>query len=99
MDKILVAGKNTFYYYNLKTNLFNTIRDSGGSLAIFENGQYVLVGITSFGMKGQCSGHTSAFVKVSSYLEWIHEKSAGAVSELIAMKVLIFVAIFMKIFH
>lgn len=48
--------------------------DSGGPLALASNG--VLVGVTSFISKSGCaSGAPAGFVRVTSYLKWIKERT------------------------
>ncbi|XP_045451876.1 brachyurin-like [Melitaea cinxia] len=48
--------------------------DSGGPLVVRRNGNSVLVGITSFGLAFGCQlGYPAAFIRVTSYLNFINE--------------------------
>ncbi|XP_034232186.1 brachyurin-like [Thrips palmi] len=50
--------------------------DSGGPLTVSINGAAVEVGIVSFGSSRGCNlGYPSAFTRVTSYLEWISDKT------------------------
>ena len=58
----------------LKTGAPNTCSgDSGGPLVCHQNGQTVLTGIVSFGMKPCTKDHPKVFARVSNYIEWIRE--------------------------
>ncbi|XP_020899808.1 chymotrypsin-like elastase family member 1 isoform X1 [Exaiptasia diaphana] len=49
--------------------------DSGGPLACWENGQWVLRGIASFVMGRRCSvRHYTVFARVSSFVDWMQNK-------------------------
>ncbi|CAD7086794.1 unnamed protein product [Hermetia illucens] len=50
--------------------------DSGGALVVKDhNGDYVQIGITSFGADGCALNSSSGYTRVGSYLDWIHEKT------------------------
>ncbi|XP_055377180.1 brachyurin-like [Condylostylus longicornis] len=56
--------------------------DSGGPLVSLTSDGKVdkLIGIVSFGMVGGCTkGYPQGFVKITSYLKWINEKTGGDV--------------------
>jgi len=54
--------------------------DSGGPLAFkSDDGIYTAIGIVSH-RPGQCSGSSGAFVRISMYLDWIHEVSGIAMT-------------------
>ena len=46
--------------------------DSGGPIQIFKDGQYFVVGVTSFG-KGCGSPSPGIYTRVSSFIDWIEE--------------------------
>lgn len=48
--------------------------DSGGPLAQRSNGQYVLIGITSFGRGCARANTPGVYTRVSNYVDWIQEK-------------------------
>lgn len=48
------------------------IGDGGGPLVVYNNGQWYLVGMTSFGEKCGQDGKYGFFTKVSNYITWIH---------------------------
>lgn len=50
--------------------------DSGGPLTIPSNGSLIQVGIVSFGMRGCERGFPAAFVRVTSFIDWIAENSS-----------------------
>lgn len=51
--------------------------DSGGGLHLQLNGRNVLVGIVSFGAAAGCTlNYPAVYTKVTSYLDWIQEKTA-----------------------
>ncbi|XP_063233625.1 transmembrane protease serine 9-like [Bacillus rossius redtenbacheri] len=82
--------------------------DSGGPLVIREaDGQYTLVGAVSFGVRNCPAGNPAAFVRVSSYLNWISANTGLALSpctikpngdqhfnEIITMKFLVALTLF-----
>ncbi|KAI5643308.1 trypsin domain-containing protein [Phthorimaea operculella] len=46
--------------------------DSGGPLVVLQDGQYFLIGISSFTADGGCSrGHPSGYARVTSFYNWI----------------------------
>ncbi|CAK1582751.1 unnamed protein product [Parnassius mnemosyne] len=48
--------------------------DSGGPLVVTNNGRKIVVGVTSFGIRFGCDiGYPSAFVRVTSYLDFIKQ--------------------------
>lgn len=50
--------------------------DSGGPLTVTINGAEVEIGIVSFGSSRGCNlGYPSAFTRVTSYLEWISDRT------------------------
>ncbi|XP_019892254.1 brachyurin-like [Musca domestica] len=50
--------------------------DSGGPLVYKQDGENVVIGATSFGIKLGCeSGWPGVFTRVTSYLDWIEEKT------------------------
>ncbi|CAG9857958.1 unnamed protein product [Phyllotreta striolata] len=52
--------------------------DSGGPLqGLSESGNYVLVGIVSFGFRCAVPGLLGMYTDVAQYVDWIKEKSAG----------------------
>lgn len=50
--------------------------DSGGPLTVQSNGTLIQVGIVSFGMRGCERGFPAAFVRVTSFVDWIAENSS-----------------------
>lgn len=51
--------------------------DSGGPLSCFDNGVWVLEGITSFGNVHCFPHHPSVYTRVSSFVDWIDSTIAG----------------------
>uniref|UniRef100_A0A2H1VCC5 SFRICE_006521 n=1 Tax=Spodoptera frugiperda TaxID=7108 RepID=A0A2H1VCC5_SPOFR len=50
--------------------------DSGGPLAINRNGNYILIGVVSFG-RGGCEGNSpSGYARVTHYINWINQPLA-----------------------
>lgn len=50
--------------------------DSGGALVIRRNGEWVPIGLTSFGALNQCAnGFPTGYTRLASYVEWIEENS------------------------
>ncbi|CAF2847435.1 unnamed protein product [Rotaria sp. Silwood2] len=45
--------------------------DSGGPLMIFSNGQWILVGITSYGISCALADYPGVYTRVSYYIDWI----------------------------
>ncbi|XP_061395937.1 brachyurin-like [Musca vetustissima] len=53
--------------------------DSGGPLVYKQNGENIVIGATSFGIALGCEkGWPGVFTRVTSYLDWIEEKSGIA---------------------
>lgn len=51
--------------------------DSGGPLSCFDNGVWVLDGITSFGRRDCFPLQPSVYTRVSSFVDWIDSTIAG----------------------
>lgn len=50
--------------------------DSGGGLTLEINGRLILAGIVSYGAAASCtSNHPAVYTRVTSYLDWIQEKT------------------------
>lgn len=50
---------------------FKLLGDSGGALQTLRDGQWILEGLTSFGIVPCGSGRPSVFTRITSHLEWI----------------------------
>jgi len=52
--------------------------DSGGPLAVQENGKYTVVGIVSYSDPDGCTqpGHADVYTRVTKYMDWIRENIA-----------------------
>ncbi|XP_076259325.1 serine protease 33-like [Rhynchophorus ferrugineus] len=70
------AVKNAFCAGYLTGGIDTCQGDSGGPLqALDENGNYVLIGIVSFGFHCAVPGYLGLYTDVSQYRDWIREKS------------------------
>ncbi|XP_046330294.1 fibrinolytic enzyme, isozyme C-like [Haliotis cracherodii] len=49
--------------------------DSGGPLVCMSNGQYTLIGVTSWGLSGCATDAPSVYTRVSKFLDWVKSNS------------------------
>lgn len=56
--------------------------DSGGPFLTRQNDQWVVTGVTSFGLRDDCPANRDGFeVNVLAYRKWIHDAMMGAIGE------------------
>jgi len=51
--------------------------DSGGPLLLWENGEWLLTGIVSWGVECGTSGKYGVYAEVAYYLDWIEQRQTG----------------------
>ncbi|KAJ8315566.1 hypothetical protein KUTeg_007716 [Tegillarca granosa] len=71
-----IFGATIHDYHICPHNGESQIGDSGGPYSCYDGSQYVLTGVTSWGIQsnGQCSlQHPSVYVRVTHFLSWINQ--------------------------